>query len=159
MASWPTLSSEIFSPLFHLNTLPTSPEDLALNIVEAPADLVLITTAQLNLIKKERKMTNTVKMIGLMTWRKSYSSLQEVSTFFKKLETTWTSIVQPSSARLTSMASAISPFQSWLTGYKKRSVSPSTQRRDLWYRAVTVADPLMRSLHQSSWTKSRPFLL
>ena len=66
MASLPTLSSEIFSLLFHLNTLPTSPEDLALNIVEAPADLVLITTAQLNLTKKERKMTNTVKMIGLM---------------------------------------------------------------------------------------------
>jgi hypothetical protein len=35
--------------------------------VEAPADSVLITTAQLNLTKKERKMTNTVKMIGLMT--------------------------------------------------------------------------------------------
>jgi hypothetical protein len=42
-------------------------EDQVLNIVEALVDLVLITTALLNLIKKERKMTNIVEMIGLMT--------------------------------------------------------------------------------------------
>ena len=46
--------------------LPTRQEDQVLNIVEALADLVLTTTALLNLLKKKKRMTYTVETTGLM---------------------------------------------------------------------------------------------